>query len=366
MKEHGKITERQFAGIIANTIIGVGVLTLPRIAAKNAGTAGWLSLLIAAFFALLNLLLIIKLGRRFPEETIMEYSPRVLGKIPGIITALIICVYWFFIGSFVFRLFSEMLIQAVLESTPMQVLFISMMIIVAYFIRHDIQVIGRINELYFILIVLPAIFGAVLSLKEIEPIKLLPLLGKGGFIAVIKGAGEIFLSFAGFEVVLIFLPSITTSSLAYNYAFKGWISPVMIYFAILIAATGIFGTEELLNLTWPTLELVKVTNFPGLVLERVEVIFVFFWVIAVFTTVSNFLYSSLVGLSQILKIKDHRTLVFPLLPLFFIIGMYPDNISDVFKISTQISKIGALLIFIFPVLIYIIAVIKGIRGDERA
>ena len=50
MKEHGKLTERQFAGIIANTLLGAGTLLLPRdITAVAVQEPGFLYLSAALF-----------------------------------------------------------------------------------------------------------------------------------------------------------------------------------------------------------------------------------------------------------------------------------------------------------------------------
>ncbi|MFW6288109.1 MAG: GerAB/ArcD/ProY family transporter, partial [bacterium] len=80
MKEHGKLTERQFAGIIANTLIGAGTLILPRTVTAEAGTGAWISILIGGFLSVIALFVIIRLGLRFPEETLMEYGGRISNK----------------------------------------------------------------------------------------------------------------------------------------------------------------------------------------------------------------------------------------------------------------------------------------------
>jgi len=365
MKEHGKITERQFAGIIANTLIGAGSLTLPRVMTATAGTGAWISVLIGGFLSLIILAIIIRLGLRFPEETVMEYGSRITNKWIGGIIGFLFCVYWLVLAGFVIRIFSSMLISAVMPDTPIEVIIITMLLVVVYFIRHDIQVIGRINELYFIFIIIPIIFGVLLVVKGVNPVRIFPLTGGHGFISLLTGGIDSFFSFLGFEIVFLLIPSITTQKLTFNYAFKGLISPIFVYMILVILAIGVFGVEELQNLTWPTLELVKVTPFPGLIFERIEVIFISFWVVAIFTTSGNLLYSSVIGFSQIFKIEEHKTLTFPLLPIVFFIAIYPDNIFQVFDYADLLSKAGAALICFISILYYLIAVIWDKKGDER-
>lgn len=366
MKEHGKLTERQFAGIIANTLIGAGSLVLPRTITKVAGTAAWLSILIGGLFSFLIICLIIKIGFRFPEETLMEYSNRVLGKVLGKSISLLFCFYWLIVCSLVLRVFASMLSSAILLNTPIEFIIIAMLFLIIYFINHDIEVIGRVNELYFIFLIIPVIIGIFLSLKEVQVIRLMPVLGQKGFASIFKGSLNSFFSFLGFEIIVLFLPSLVTPKLAYNYAVKGLISPLIIYLAIVVAATGAFGIEELQNLTWPTLELVKVIPFPSLILERVEAIFISFWVIAIFTTSGNLLYSSVVGMTQVFKLEDHKTLIYPLIPLVFFVAIFPDNVYQVFYYMELSSVIGTFLLFVIPISIYILSIIRNVHGDEKA
>lgn len=366
MKEHGKLTERQFAGIIANTLIGAGTLVLPKTVTATAGTGAWISVLIGGFLSLLILMLIIRLGLRFPEETIIEYGAHITNKWVGRIVSFIFCSYWLIISGLVIRIFSSMISSSVLLETPIEMIILVMLLVVVFFIRHDIQVIGRINELYFIFIIIPILFGIFLALREVNAIRLLPLSGGQGVLPILKASTDSFFSFLGFEIVFLLLPSITTQKLSYNYGIKGIISPLVVFVILVIIATGIYGIEELQNLTWPTLELIKVTPFPGLVLERIEAVFIAFWVVAIFTTSANILYSSVVGFSQLLKIEEHKTLIFPLLPVVYFIAIFPDNIYKLFNYMDIMSKFGALLIALTTVIFYLIAVIRDIKGDERS
>lgn len=365
MKEHGKLSERQFAGIIANTLIGAGSLVIPRTATEVAGTGAWISLLIAGIIVLISLYIMIRLGLRFPEETLIEYSCRITNKWIGKGIGFIYSFYWLFTAAIIVRLFSSMLVTTVLFDTPIEVLIITMLVVVIYFIRHDIQTIGRINELYFIFIIIPIVMGVFLAIKEINFIRLMPFTGGHGFLPILEGSINSLFSLLGFEVVVLLLPSLVTQKMAYNYATKGIISPLAVYMVFVIIGIGLFGIEEIQNLTWPTLEVIKVTPFPGLVLERLEAIFIAFWVIAIFTSCGNILYSAVVGLTQVFELQEHKTLAYPVLPILLFIAMYPENIYEVFNVMQFISYFGAAIVFTTPIFLYLLAIIRDIKGDAR-
>src|SRR5690554_4685616 len=106
MKEHGKITERQFAGILANTLMGAGTLILPRTITSIARTGAWISVIFGGIVSIVLLLLFIRLGLRFPEETIMEYGVRITNKWIGGIIGFTFCTYWLFAAGLIIRIFS--------------------------------------------------------------------------------------------------------------------------------------------------------------------------------------------------------------------------------------------------------------------
>ncbi len=183
---------------------------------------------------------------------------------------------------------------------------------------------------------------------------------------ILKGGLKSFFSFLGFEIVALFIPSLTTQKLAYNYSLKGIVTPLVAYIITMIVSVGVFGVEELQTLVWPTLELIKVTPFPGLLLERLEAVFIAFWVVAIFTTAANVYYASVVGFTQIFKLKEHKTLTLTLLPLAYLSAILPDNLHDVFEYVDIVTKFAAGLI-ITTIIIYFAAIfIKGRKGDERS
>ena len=90
-----QITPLQGAAIVASSLIGVGILTLPREVAAAAGTDGPLATLLGGAIAALLLVLLTKLGLRFPGHSLIEYSSIILGGIVGKLLALAFIIYWF-------------------------------------------------------------------------------------------------------------------------------------------------------------------------------------------------------------------------------------------------------------------------------
>ncbi|TDX51758.1 GerAB/ArcD/ProY family transporter [Orenia marismortui] len=360
----GKVTERQFSAIIINTVLGVGILTLPRAAVSFTDQGGIISVILAVLIFLINLLIIIKLGLRFPDKTIFEYLQIILGNIIGRVIGLCIIIYWLFSSAFVVRIFSELIVTAILPKTPLEVIMIIMLLLVTYLSYKDIQVLGRINELYVFIVFIPVLILVTLSFKRGNVVHLFPLFQGHSIVNILKSTVKSYSSFLGFEIAAILVPFITTKKLAIEYGIKGWILPSFLSLIIVIASISVFGAFELKNLIWPTFELVKTTKFFALIFERLEVAFIITWVIAIFTTVSNLLFGSVLGISQILNLQTHRTFVLPLLPMLYLIALIPRNAYDVFNLMDIISIIGLIITTILPSLLLILASFTGKGGKN--
>jgi len=369
IKKEGKVTERQFSAIIINTILGVGILTLPREAVSFADNAGIISVILASLLSLINLLIIIRLGLKFPDKTIFEYLQILLGKISGKIISFFIICYWFVFTAFVIRTFSELIVTAVLPKTPIEVVIIIMLLLVAYLSHKDIQVLGRVNELYVFIVIIPILLLTILSFKRGHMIYVLPVFRGHSMVNILKSTGRSYFSFLGFEIVAIILPFITTKKLSIEYGIKGWLIPSILSVIVVIASISVFGVFELKNLVWPTFELIKSTQFFALIFERLEVAFIATWVIALFTTASNLLFGIAMGGAQILNLHKHKTLVLSLLPLLYLFALSPRNAYELFNLVDIVSIVGLILTTILPIILLILAEIRGKGGkaiDEES
>ncbi|GAB6137131.1 GerAB/ArcD/ProY family transporter [Halanaerobaculum tunisiense] len=362
IKIKGQVTERQFSAILINTVIGVGILFLPRIVVRFAQSGGLVSVVLATLFFLGNLLVIIKLGLRFPEDNIFEYLPQIVGNIVGKLIGGVLVLYWLLGISLGVRAFSELIVTAILPTTPLEVIMVSMFLLIAYLVRKDIQVIGRLNELYVLVLVIPLLLLVIVSLGQGRMVHLFPLIRGYDSINILKGSVSAYFSLLGFEIIAIFIPHITTKKSTWKYGLSGWLICSCLVIVTMLASLSVFGAFELKNLMWPTFELIKSTQFFDLLFERLEVAFITIWVVAIFTTGSNLLFGAVIGGAKTLNLDDHRTLILPLLPLLYLVALIPRNAYELFNLIDLMSIIGLFLTSILPLTLLILAIIRGQRG----
>ncbi|HEU5140614.1 MAG TPA: endospore germination permease [Bacillales bacterium] len=373
------ITTRESSALIISTIIGAGVLTLPRSAAEISHQSAWLSTLCGGVVIFFVMWAITKLGLRFPGKTFVEYTgdligikrSETVGKLVSLPILLFFILMWLAMMVAVVRMFGETIVSAVLPETPLEVVVGIFLLAVWALLIVELEVIVRFNEILLPVIIIPVTFVSILSLQNAELTNIFPMF-KIDLFTFLKGVLSQMFAYQGFTIMLIFMAFVQRGKNVRASA-VGVALPAFNYILIVFATVAVFGFEELQHLTWPTLELMKSTDFSFFVLERIESAFVAIWVVAVYTTAGNLFYAVCFALAQILPTKKEDTarkwIAFCLLPVTFWLVFIPANVYQLFRWTNYLSYIG-LIAFAIPVVLLILAVIRkqgkgGARRHEK-
>ncbi len=366
------INPRQVTAIITCTMIGMGVLTLPRIVSHWAHEAGWMSVLLGMFAAFFGMGLISSLGKQFVGQTVVFYSRQLLGgkRRPQLGAALSfpmligLTALWLVDTSLLTRAFSEVMMAAVLRNTPMSVILFLMLVMAMYLAMHEAEVVARVNELLFLLIVIPVLLLTLTSFQNARWDNLLPLFPvdwKAFFISIL--ATSIF--YKGFEVMLVLSAFTQPIPAARRAQFIGIGIPAVLNTLITLAAIAVFSFEELDRLMWPTLELATSTEVPGLIFERVEAAYLAVWVLAIFTAIGNFYFVAAKILQESLRIRHHKWNVLALFPLLLWIAHLPDHVHQVFDWLQVLGFVSIPFWLGWPLLLWLLARIRRREKGRR-
>lgn len=265
MEKPKEITVLQTSCILLSTIIGVGVLPLPLFAVRAGSTGAPLVTLLGVLLAMLGTVFIAVLGKRYPKQTIVEYSANILGKWAAVPGNLLLIAFFTTLTSLTAREFGEVVITSVLKNTPLEVTVICMLLLASLSARHGINEFAYIHFFYTPLMLVPGLVIVALSLKNADSINLQPIWGSGEngmFQGVLTVAALCQASF----ILTSVIPSMKQPQKALTAGFWGMGIAGAFYVVIVIATVSVFGPEEILNQLWPTLELAKMTSLPANVL----------------------------------------------------------------------------------------------------
>uniref|UniRef100_UPI0026A19ACB GerAB/ArcD/ProY family transporter n=1 Tax=Paenibacillus sp. FSL R5-0766 TaxID=2921658 RepID=UPI0026A19ACB len=161
--------------VVINSILGAGILTLPRTISKAVGTPDvWIAVILSGLIVTTISILLVTLCRRFPGKTVFEFIPEITGQWIAYLLGLLIIVYFVVLCSFEVRVMAEITSMYILERTPTWVTIMVSLWIGIYMLTG--------------------------GSKMFELNNLRPLLG-AGFMPVLKGLKPSCLSYSGYEVL---------------------------------------------------------------------------------------------------------------------------------------------------------------------
>nr|WP_285860336.1 endospore germination permease [Brevibacillus sp. MER 51] len=340
--------------IMVSSMIGVGILVIPRTATQLLHQMGWVGPIVGGFIASMAVAAIVYLGNQFPGLTFVEFMPKIFGVAIGTLCISLFILYQFLNAGITARLFGEVVVTSVLPQTPLEVIIITLLLLVVFLCCHEIEVVARVNELLIPFLLLPSLLIPLVSFMNADWYNLLPFRFES-WTNVMKTGLNTYTLYTGYELLMVYFAFAIPGARLGVASMTGMSFALVIYVITVVAGITVFGYEELQRLVWPTLELVKVTQKTGWFLERFESAFLAIWVASVFTTIGNMLYATIFSLRRLFH-KGIRfqqiTAIVIMVPLFFL-TLVPQNIVELFSFTQYLTNIGYLITIIIPILLAI-------------
>ncbi|WNS41362.1 GerAB/ArcD/ProY family transporter [Paenibacillus sp. MMS20-IR301] len=357
-----KITSTQAAIFLNNTLLGAGILTLPRSVSESVKTPdSWLSVLLGGAIVMLVVLLMVKISQQFPGKTVFQYAGLIAGKGIGGFLSLLLILYYVIIGGFEIRTLAEVTLFFLLEGTPIWAIILPFLWVGTYLVYGGINSIARVFTIVFPISIMILIISFTLSLRLFDIDHLRPVLGNG-LPPVFAGLKSTVLVFTGCEVSMTLVAFMTKPKQAVKAILGGLAIPLTLYFLTVVIVIGGISIDSAVTSTWPTIDLMRSFEVPGFFFERMEFPFMVIWLMQMFCNFSSFFYQSTLGLSQLFKLKVHP-IIYAMVPVLFLSAMLPKSMADLFALGDTIGKMGIILFLLLPVLLSIIWLIrvKGLK-----
>lgn len=340
-----KLSNFQITVMIASSIIGVVVLTLPRLATKGALVDGAPVTFIIGLLTAIVLVFVVMLCRRFPNHTIIEFSQIILGKILGRMYGLGLTTYFIVTTGVILRIFSDALKILLIPRTPLEFVMISMLLVVSYLVQKGISSISKICEIFIPVILLPLSLLILLNLNDMDLSQLKPMFSRG-LLPVVQSMPSLLSVYLGFEIVFFLSPFMKTPKKILPYSIAGISIPVIIYTSLVITCIAIFGVKPTSTLVYPTIVLARRIIFPGAFIERFDILFIFFWILAAFTTISIYMYMASISVTRVMGFRNFKPFIFILTPFIYLVAILPQNILEIEWLSFISGIMGSTLILI--------------------
>ncbi len=341
--------------------MGVSVLTLPRLASADGKPSGVVITLIGGILSIITAAVVGLLCKKFPNKSIVEFLPELIGKIPAFFYILFFILYSLLVSGGTLRAFSDALKAALLPKTPLEVIILVMLFTCLYMVVKGIDTISKICELFFPLIVISIGLVLLFNISDINWVRFRSIFSPET-LPCLKRIPNLFGPLLGYEVLFLITPYMRKPDKGYLCGILGSLTPTIIYVGLVVTAVGIFGAEATGTMVYPTITLAKRISFPGGFLERFDIFFIIFWTLAAFTTVALFYYISSVTITKLIKMKNYKPFMFVIAPIIYFISITPQNFMEIEQLLF-IAGIMGIITVCSSFLFYLISIIKKKGGQ---
>jgi spore germination protein KB len=276
----------------------------------TTGHDSWISAVIGSLAGLCIAWIYATLCRKFPQKSVVHIAQTLLGTWMGKAIGLLYAGYGFQLGAYVLRNFEDLTATVLLPRTPSVVISLIMISISAWAAYQGIEVICRCALLLMLFVVLQSIIFTVLSIPDMKPGNLFPVL-ESGWRSVFDGAVQIAAFPLGETVLFVMIIPFVDSAQRVK---KTVVSVIGMAGILLIAAhfinilvLGDLASKQIFP-SYTSSMYISVGDF----FERIEPIVFTVWVFGEFTKLTVCLFAASLALAQTLGSRDYRIYIVPL------------------------------------------------------
>ncbi|HHX87518.1 MAG TPA: endospore germination permease, partial [Firmicutes bacterium] len=345
-----RISGRQLLSIIFIIHSTVVISILPSITTADVYQDAWLSSLVALVAVIAIALVILGLAVRFPRENMVQYSIRLLGPWAGRAVSLVYLWLFLQVAALETRFYADVLISGFLTVTPISFIVIVMVFASSVAAIAGIEVIARIADLFFALILILVISTLIIGLPKADFTLIQPVLARG-WGPVLRGAVIPTTMAAHLGVTVFLAPSLVQPQKARTWVI-GAVALAFLSMALFSIVTIIqLGPTEAARSVFPVMRMVRAVRISSF-LERVEAISIFAWGLGIFIGLSTYIAVGAKGLAQVFNLSDYRPLVPPMAAIWVVLSVH--LVQDVFQLRELLfyRNFGPYILFLLliPVL----------------
>ncbi|MBB3113292.1 spore germination protein [Paenibacillus phyllosphaerae] len=348
--DDNRISAPEMTITVTSMIIGVGILTLPRVLAGTTESSdGWISIALAGCFGMLLAFILGKYGVLLGNETFYDFIGKLITKPIAAGLMIVVMFYYAMYASYEVRAIANISKTYLFERTPSEAIGLTFLLIVCYAVSGSRIGIIRLNTLFLpfvVVLTMVVLFlsNTIIVWQELKPV----FVTKPG--PLLTGAQESGFTMLGFESILFYSTMMKRPKDAPKAAVFGVAIPVVLYMGIYLACVGIFSQAGLQEIGYPAIELAKEVKIPGEFFERMESVFFTIWIMTIFNSCTMAFDMAMHAGYSVFKKGKRIHWVILLAPIIYYIGMMPKNVIAFAKYGSFISYIGYGLIILLAIL----------------
>lgn len=340
LKVEKKMTAYQLSAMIIATAFGAQVVLSPQKLIEKAETGAILAVLLGGALFFVIAFLMLRLGKFYPNDTLVEYMPKIWGQRLG---GLII---WWFAAVFLLQIgvvlsgFSKVIGMFMFDRTPHQVIEIGLLLVCVYAVVQEFGTILRIQQITLFVSGTILLLTWSTTILTFQPANVSPLIptniGK-----TLSSVIDTWGMYSGYEIILLFLPLVYRGKTSFTKSLAAaFIILILIFEFLFIIIIGVMSVKSAAYNPYPTIYTMKAVELPGTFIERLENYVILAWVPSVFDTIAVMYYAAARAIARRYDYADQRPIVLLLAPLLFIVAGATTEIKGAAIASQILDWIG--------------------------
>lgn len=299
--------------LVVNTIAPTAFIVLPTIIVTYLGQDSPWAILLASGFGLLMATLIGIIIKHNEGVPFLEWVSKVSSPLLSTLLGLILLQYYLDGSASILRGFVNFLRDNVLFETPVAVMVITTLLVIAYMAHQGINTLSRVNSIVFLLyfIVLPIYWFGLQSHLDMH--RLLPVF-EHAVHEFVLGSMTPVTWFSEVAVLLFLAPYLKDYKQAGRIGRTGMVIISLLMLTNISEMIMTFGPSYIKASSYPgfvTLSVVHIGNF----LENLDIFFISYWILSMYFKLGIFLFVSMECFKQTFRVKENQPYLLGLLLL---------------------------------------------------
>ncbi|MBM7566389.1 GerAB/ArcD/ProY family transporter [Paenibacillus sacheonensis] len=354
-----KLTNYQLFWLLFSMEAGMTImLTLgPTFQAARQGAP--LAMLLAGAVSLLATYIAAKLSLLYPEDTFVEYVPKIIGQWLGKTLVFVYLLLWIAVGGIVLREYADFVHMALFDKTPLWAIILFMLIVILYAVHGGIHIVARCSEIIGPIVVFNIILFRIFSLKDLHLDRLLPLLPSDGWMPVLSGSAPAASYMSESVMIVMLIAFIGNKKKTLSSGLWG------VGFAAIVLLNVIIDTMMMLGSTVPAMLQYPVYSISQYisVMEFVQNLDIFLVVgmsFTVFVKIGLYLFMTSYGTAQLFGIRNWRRVLWAVSMLVLAVALFPRNADETQVVFPLFWKN-----IVFPIFLFAVPFLLWMIGSAR-
>ncbi|OPH47262.1 hypothetical protein BC351_12240 [Paenibacillus ferrarius] len=308
--EKGRIGARQLVVLIFLCAIGDMFQLYPSIVAAIARQDAWISALLGIIGGVAVTAVLLAASRVAPDLSLIEKCMSVFGYGPGVILSIWYLFYYLIVCSYLVREMGDFMTTQIFMSTPLPIVHLLIILLMLWAMKAGLESIGRSSEIVLPFFVVAAGILIVCLLPKLEFHHLKPI-GEHGIMPILQASATgVLFPFGELCAFLMVLPYVNRQPHMVKEVLAMSFAVGLIFTIITTVSLCVLGSDLTAYSTYSMYILAQKINI-GNFFQRIEALMAISYLITTFFKATVFFYAFIIGMAQLLRLKQKNVLILP-------------------------------------------------------